>query len=89
MVDDPALLIGSAKELIESTAKAALLERNLPVNEKDDLPPLVSKAQHALRKPVTLDAVTSRIAPVTSPSRRGRRRKSGGPMSVAGFGVPH
>jgi hypothetical protein len=48
IVDDPALAIGSAKELIESTAKTVLLERNQAVNEKDDLPALVTKAQLAL-----------------------------------------
>ncbi len=39
MSDDPPLVIGSAKELIESTAKAVLIERGLTVNEKEDLPP--------------------------------------------------
>jgi hypothetical protein len=41
-------LIGSAKELIESTAKVALVERSLPVNDKDDVPALVRQAQLAL-----------------------------------------
>jgi Abortive infection C-terminus len=48
IVDDPALAIGSAKELIESTAKAVLIERGLPVNDRDDLPALVSQAQRAI-----------------------------------------
>lgn len=48
IVDDPALAIGSAKELVESTAKVVLIERGMPVNEKDDLPALVSQAQRAL-----------------------------------------
>jgi hypothetical protein len=48
MVDDPALVIGSAKELVESTAKAVLTERGWSVNDKDDLPALVSQAQRAL-----------------------------------------
>jgi hypothetical protein len=48
MSDDPPLVIGSAKELIESTAKAVLIERGLTVNEKENLPPLVSQAQQAL-----------------------------------------
>jgi hypothetical protein len=48
VVDDPALAIGSAKELIESTAKVALSERGLPVKEKDDVPALVRQAQQAL-----------------------------------------
>jgi Abortive infection C-terminus len=45
---DPALAIGSAKELVESTAKVVLVERGLTVNDKDDLPALVSQAQTAL-----------------------------------------
>lgn len=48
VMDDPALAIGSAKELVESTAKTVLLERGLAVNDKDDLPALVSQAQRAL-----------------------------------------
>lgn len=48
IVDDPPLAVGSAKELVESTAKAVLLERGLAVDDKDDLPALVSKAQRAL-----------------------------------------
>lgn len=46
--NDPALVVGSAKELIESTAKVVLLERGRPVNEKDDLPALAKAAQVAL-----------------------------------------
>jgi hypothetical protein len=46
--DDPAQAVGSAKELIESTAKTVLLERGKAVDEKDDLPALVSRAQQAL-----------------------------------------
>ena len=46
---DPALAIGSAKELIESTAKIVLRERGLPVNDRDDVPQLVRAAQQALR----------------------------------------
>jgi Abortive infection C-terminus len=48
IADDPALAVGSAKELIESTAKVVLAERGLPVNDKDDLPKLVRRAQQAL-----------------------------------------
>ncbi len=48
VVDDPALAIGSAKELIESTAKVVLVERGLPVDEKADMPALISQAQKAL-----------------------------------------
>jgi hypothetical protein len=40
--------IGSAKELIESTAKLVLRERTVPFSDADDLPKLVSMAQVAL-----------------------------------------
>jgi Abortive infection C-terminus len=49
IADDPALAVGSAKELIESTAKVVLAERGLPVSDKADLPELVRQAQQALR----------------------------------------
>jgi hypothetical protein len=48
IIDDPALAVGSAKELIESTAKIVLRERGLPVDERADLPALVKDAQRAL-----------------------------------------
>jgi hypothetical protein len=47
VLDDPALAVGSAEELIESTAKAVLKERGQPVDDKDDLPALVRNAQRA------------------------------------------
>lgn len=47
--DDPAQAIGSAKELIESTAKLILAERNEPFTDKDDLPNLTRRAQMALK----------------------------------------
>lgn len=46
---DPAQAVGSAKELIESTAKVVLLERGHTVDEKSDLPALVKDAQQALQ----------------------------------------
>lgn len=46
--DDPAQAVGSAKELIESTAKTVLIERGQPVNDKDDIAALIRKAQQAL-----------------------------------------
>lgn len=46
--DDPRLAIGSAKELIESTAKLVLHSRGLAVNDRDDYPDLVRRAQSAL-----------------------------------------
>jgi hypothetical protein len=48
IADDPALAVGSAKELIESTAKVVLAERGLPVSDKAGLPELVRQAQQAL-----------------------------------------
>lgn len=48
ITDDPAQAVGSAKELIESTAKTLLLERSQNVNEKDDIAALISKAQRVL-----------------------------------------
>jgi energy-coupling factor transport system ATP-binding protein len=48
IIDDPVLAIGSAKELVESTAKVVLIERGRTVNEKDDLPALARAAQEAL-----------------------------------------
>lgn len=46
--EDPAQAIGSAKELVESTAKVVLSKLGEPVNEKDSLPALVSQASRAL-----------------------------------------
>lgn len=46
--DDPALAIGSAKELIEATAKTVLVARGKDVTPKDDLPALVHRAELAL-----------------------------------------
>jgi hypothetical protein len=40
--------VGSAKELIESTAEVVLKERGQPVDDKDDLAALVRRAQQAL-----------------------------------------
>ena len=48
IIDDPALAMGSAKELVESTAKVVLIERGHTVNERDDLPALARAAQEAL-----------------------------------------
>ena len=46
--DDPALAIGTAKELVESTAKVVLLELGQSVDDKADLPELAKAAQLAL-----------------------------------------
>jgi hypothetical protein len=48
ITDDPALAVGSAKELIESTAKVVLTERGKTISDKADLPELVRDAQQAL-----------------------------------------
>jgi hypothetical protein len=47
--DDPALAVGSAKELIESTAKVVLIERGKTVDERADVQQLIKGAQEALR----------------------------------------
>lgn len=46
---DPALAIGSAKELIETTCKTILAERGKPVSDKDDMLVLVKAARAELR----------------------------------------
>lgn len=46
--NDPALAIGSAKELVESTAKLVLSETGTAFSDRDDVPELVRKAAGAL-----------------------------------------
>lgn len=46
--NDPAQAIGSAKELIESTAKVVLRETGTGFSQKADLPDLVKRSQQAL-----------------------------------------
>ncbi len=48
VTNDPALAVGSAKELIESTAKVVLIELGHVVDERSDLPELAKAAQLAL-----------------------------------------
>lgn len=48
IIDDPALAVGSAKELIESTAKVVLTERGQQVDETADLPALIRAAQQSI-----------------------------------------
>lgn len=48
LVEDPAQVIGSAKELIESTAKLVLQERGASFGENDKLPALINRAQETL-----------------------------------------
>lgn len=46
--DDPRLAVGSAKELVESTAKLVLKRSGVDYGKTDDLPSLVAKAHTAL-----------------------------------------
>ena len=46
--DDPRLAVGSAKELVESTAKLVLKRSGVEYGKSDDLPGLVAKAHTAL-----------------------------------------
>lgn len=45
---DPRLAVSVAKDLVESTAKLVLRDRGEIYSDKEDLPPLVSRAQQAL-----------------------------------------
>ncbi len=49
IADDPAAAIGSAKQLIEATAKTVLRERGIAIDEQAKVPALVKQAQKALR----------------------------------------
>ena len=46
--DDPAAVIGAAKELVESTAKVVLGELGTPIDENWKFPKLIGEAQQAL-----------------------------------------
>lgn len=46
---DPALAIGTAKELVESCCKTILAERNAPPDKADDLPKLIRKTMKELK----------------------------------------
>ena len=46
---DPALAIGTAKELVESCCKTILTERNAPLGKADDLPKLIKKTMKELK----------------------------------------
>lgn len=73
--DDPRLAIGSAKELIESTAKLVLTETGSTVSDKMDVPELVKRAEEALQLHASTQA-----GPDGSPTVR---RILGGSHSVA------
>ena len=88
---DPPLAIGTAKELIESTAKTVLQERGLNVNDRDDLPTLINRAQEAL-------GLHPRSAHPGPDSTEAVKRILGGLMSIAaglgelrnrGYGTGH
>ncbi|MBF9071891.1 abortive infection family protein [Streptacidiphilus fuscans] len=49
LASDPAAAIGSAKQLIEATARTVLRERGLETDENAKIPALVKQAQKALR----------------------------------------
>lgn len=49
VVDDPALAVGTAKELVESTCKTILRERRVSVDEAWDLSRLVKETRAALK----------------------------------------
>lgn len=57
--DDPAAAIGSAKQLIEATAKTVLRERGIVIDENAKVPALVKQAQKALH----LDASSATPGP--------------------------
>ncbi|WKL47938.1 abortive infection family protein [Flavobacterium pectinovorum] len=46
--DDPALAIGSTKELVESILKSILIELNIEIDKADDIPKLLKKVQKGL-----------------------------------------
>jgi hypothetical protein len=46
---DPALAIGTAKELLETTCKAILEARDVPTEKREDLPQLVRRAAEVLK----------------------------------------
>jgi hypothetical protein len=101
--EDPAAAIGSAKELVESTAKTVLIELGLPVNKNDDVPALASQAQRALGLhpqsvapgPDSSDAVRKILgAMVTVANSLGELRNHsgtghGGSTKRIGLGVRH
>lgn len=46
--EDPALAIGSTKELVEATLKAILIELEIEIDKTDDIPKLLKKVQKGL-----------------------------------------
>jgi hypothetical protein len=64
--DDPPLAIGTAKELVESTAKTVLAERGQSVNDKDDLPKFV---QSGCGRPAPASSRSSSVSDTPRSSR--------------------
>jgi hypothetical protein len=101
--DDPAQAIGSAKELIESTAKLILSERGVEFSDREDLPELTKKAQSALLVHPTaapapdgnegvrriLGAVTTVAAGVAELRNRGLGTGHGPGVARTGLGARH
>jgi hypothetical protein len=74
---DPEQVIGSAKELIESTAKYVLDERGVAYSKNDDVTQLISRAQEAI-------GLSPAKAPTVGPDGGGSiKRILGGASSVA------
>jgi hypothetical protein len=75
--DDPEQVIGSAKELIESTAKLVLDQRGVAYSKNDDVTALIHRAQEAL-------GLSPAKAPTTGPDNgTSIKRILGGASSVA------
>ncbi|MFJ4680696.1 abortive infection family protein [Kitasatospora sp. NPDC088783] len=98
--DDPAGAIGSAKQLIEATAKTILRERGLPIDENAKMPVLIKQAQKALAMdassaipgPDGTDAVKKILggaAAIAIGIAELRNRGHGQASAPAGLGVRH
>ncbi len=62
---DPALAIGTAKELIESTVKVLLADLHQPIAKTDDLPALITRMHQARdADPTTVDPADPAAKPV-------------------------
>ncbi|MEV7297206.1 abortive infection family protein [Streptomyces microflavus] len=77
--------IGAAKQLIEATAKLVLLKRELPVDERQDLPALIKQAQQALHlHPAALPPARDGAA---SPDNADSIKRILGALTSAAIGV--
>ncbi|MBT2393415.1 abortive infection family protein [Streptomyces sp. ISL-1] len=82
--DYPDDAIGAAKQLIEATAKLVLLKRNLPVDERQDLPALIKQAQQALH---LHPAAVSQTRSGGNPDNSDSIRRILGALTSAAIGV--